>query len=142
MIYKMMAAIPTAARRPANWVCLAAPATEVEVPVPLAATEEAWLAADEAPLAKEEATDEAEWTALVAPEATEEAPLAAVPTTPPMPYRVVSPMVEVRTELPEVMRVTIAEVVTAEEEAPVASDALDAPDAPDAPEAPEAPAAP
>lgn len=53
-----------------------------------------------------------DWSRLT-PLAADDAP----PTTPPTPKRVVDPMVVVNVELPEVTTDTMAEVVTAEEEA-------------------------
>jgi hypothetical protein len=152
MVYKAIAAMPTAAMRPAAKVCLAPPATEVEVLVAPPAAPVAELARllrdeaneDTAPVAEEtreealEARLEAPETALeTAPVAEETAPLTpddaplatdeAPPTTPPRPKRVVDPMVEVRTELPEVIKVTTAEVVTAEEDPPEPADPPAAP---------------
>jgi hypothetical protein len=100
-VYRTSAARPTAAIRPAI-VCLAALA-----PAPEALLEEP------APVA----VDPAAVVAPVPDAARVVAPVAVPPTTPPMPKRVVEPIVEVKVEPPEVMTVTMAEVVTAEEDA-------------------------
>lgn len=103
--------------------------------VALEALLEMELRIDDAPPVIELIAPEAEEATLEAPaeaeeataEASEDAPLKADEAdaeAPPAPKMVVDPMVEVSTELPEVIRVTMAEVETADE------DSLPAPAAP------------
>jgi hypothetical protein len=116
-VYKIMAARPATAARPAKAVWRAAPAddedVEEEVAVPLEALPEAEVEALET-------TDEIDDSTLESTEepldSTELRPAEAEAPAPTAVKTVVKPTVVEKVELPEVTTETIGDVVTAEEE--------------------------
>ena len=147
-VYRRRAARPTAATIPGMAVGMAPAAfdeldepPDAAVDAPEAALDPTLLAFDKAELATLEALDRAELAVDPAPEVTEEAfepPEEALEPEPePPPKMVVEPTVVEKVEEPEVSTETIAEVVMAEEDPPVAEDEEPDPPAPPTPPIPK-----